>query len=220
MKHLRLLFTSCAVVFNFGFATSVNAITTYYSNEATFLANVSNPTLESFEGLTATNTQSSSNLVAGQITVIPGSNTILGVWDNPVNGPHATDGTNFIRANVDLDTASTSVTFSFGIPINAFGINITDFGDVNPGGRLLFTNDAGDSFTVASGALPESNEIFFGLLNTSNNFQSVTFFNENLVDGTGYDEIYSNAVPIPSAVWLFGSGLLGIIGISRRKNQT
>jgi hypothetical protein len=24
-------------------------------------------------------------------------------------------------------------------------------------------------------------------------------------------------VPIPSAVWLFGSGLLGLVGISRRK---
>jgi len=33
--------------------------------------------------------------------------------------------------------------------------------------------------------------------------------------GTGYDE--PNIVPVPAAVWLFGSGLLGLIGISRRK---
>jgi hypothetical protein len=25
------------------------------------------------------------------------------------------------------------------------------------------------------------------------------------------------AIPIPSAIWLFGSGLLGLIGIARRK---
>ena len=26
-----------------------------------------------------------------------------------------------------------------------------------------------------------------------------------------------SAVPVPAAVWLFGSGLLGLLGISRRK---
>jgi hypothetical protein len=27
-------------------------------------------------------------------------------------------------------------------------------------------------------------------------------------------------VPLPAAVWLFGSGLLGLIGMARRKNVT
>ncbi|MEA3242882.1 MAG: VPLPA-CTERM sorting domain-containing protein [Pseudomonadota bacterium] len=27
----------------------------------------------------------------------------------------------------------------------------------------------------------------------------------------------SSVVPIPAAVWLFGSGLLGLVGIARRK---
>jgi hypothetical protein len=29
-----------------------------------------------------------------------------------------------------------------------------------------------------------------------------------------------SAVPIPAAVWLFGSGLLGLIGVSRHKKTT
>ena len=29
-----------------------------------------------------------------------------------------------------------------------------------------------------------------------------------------------NAVPIPDTVWLFGSGLIGLIGIARRKTLT
>jgi len=29
----------------------------------------------------------------------------------------------------------------------------------------------------------------------------------------------SSAVPVPPALWLFGSGLLGLIGISRRKRS-
>ena len=31
------------------------------------------------------------------------------------------------------------------------------------------------------------------------------------------DDIVVNPVPIPSAVWLFGSGLIGLIGLARRK---
>ena len=29
---------------------------------------------------------------------------------------------------------------------------------------------------------------------------------------------YIPAVPVPSAVWLFGSGLIGLIGLARRKS--
>ncbi|MGB7934539.1 MAG: PEP-CTERM sorting domain-containing protein [Gammaproteobacteria bacterium] len=29
-----------------------------------------------------------------------------------------------------------------------------------------------------------------------------------------------SAIPVPATVWLFGSGLLGLIGISRRKKTT
>ena len=35
--------------------------------------------------------------------------------------------------------------------------------------------------------------------------------------GLGYDNFSFNAVPVPAAVWLFGSGLLGLIGLARRK---
>ncbi|MCR4347287.1 MAG: VPLPA-CTERM sorting domain-containing protein [Sulfuricaulis sp.] len=34
--------------------------------------------------------------------------------------------------------------------------------------------------------------------------------------GTG---VYTAAVPVPAAVWLFGSGLLGLVGIARRKKK-
>ena len=35
----------------------------------------------------------------------------------------------------------------------------------------------------------------------------------------GLDGAYVQVVPIPAAVWLFGSGLLGLIGIARRKKS-
>ena len=37
------------------------------------------------------------------------------------------------------------------------------------------------------------------------------------VDRSGQVEFAVAAVPVPAAVWLFGSGLLGLIGVARRK---
>ena len=42
-------------------------------------------------------------------------------------------------------------------------------------------------------------------------------------DGTPYTEVYNvtvSAVPVPAAVWLFGSGLVGLAGIARRRRQS
>jgi hypothetical protein len=36
----------------------------------------------------------------------------------------------------------------------------------------------------------------------------------------GYGELTTIVVPIPAAVWLFGSGLLGLIGTARYKKAT
>ena len=36
-------------------------------------------------------------------------------------------------------------------------------------------------------------------------------------DVRGMAFVTPSAVPIPSALWLFGSGLLGLVGIARRK---
>ena len=41
-----------------------------------------------------------------------------------------------------------------------------------------------------------------------------------LSDGTGFDLVGTTVVPVTAAVWLFGSGLIGLIGFARRKQST
>ena len=80
----------------------------------------------------------------------------------------------------------------------------------------------GGSFTIA-----DSNSIGMSIGRLPNGIDS----NSNAIDfdsacitpgsgnisGTGDCSISVSAVPVPAAVWLFGSGLLGLIGISRRR---
>jgi len=49
-------------------------------------------------------------------------------------------------------------------------------------------------------------------------FADTTFIPDPLVDYS--ITITTSAVPIPAAVWLFGSGLLGLVGMARRKKAS
>lgn len=46
-------------------------------------------------------------------------------------------------------------------------------------------------------------------------FGTTTFFDDRVVGNYG---VLLTAVPIPSAIWLFSSGFIGLIGFARRKN--
>jgi len=85
----------------------------------------------------------------------------------------------------------------------------------------------GDLNLVAGGIVPHSNDLLltydFGLItNIGSNYTNFQL-DQNHFQGVQYEfNIYGNdplveTVPIPPAVWLFGSGLIGLIGIARRK---
>lgn len=87
-------------------------------------------------------------------------------------------------------------------------------GDVWPGiGFDVFVNDpaAGD-FTIATidlTALKDGTSELI-ILDSSEFFSTTAQLDPTLTAGT------IGAIPVPAAVWLFGSGLLGLIGIARR----
>ena len=78
--------------------------------------------------------------------------------------------------------------------------NTTDIGTVivgsNPSGTLPFTDDGIGGSPMKAGPFPG--------------------FNANF-DITDLTITSVTPVPVPAAVWLFGSGLLGLVGVARRK---
>lgn len=87
------------------------------------------------------------------------------------------------------------------------------------------TNDAlysssGAYLTLASGALSDFNyQAISGTNGAVDNFDSsATFFWSDIyLSGTWNTAVQMTPVPIPAALWLFGSGLLGLVGLARRK---
>lgn len=105
--------------------------------------------------------------------------------------------------------------------------------------RLLLDGGIGTNnvlFYVDADAGEESfnfdNATFYGMslwdLGTDTNnvisFNNVQFCGQVVTDAVNFQNVSgsgcsfdTSAIPIPAAVWLFGSGLLGLIGIARRK---
>ena len=110
--------------------------------------------------------------------------------------------------NVTLDFSGWDVTWNgiASIPMGS-GAHTTSSGAANPNGVALVTCgvDCGDGDTYSleySATVP---------LGDPSGFGGVKY----RFDATGT----ISAVPVPAAVWLFGSGLLGLVGVARRKTK-
>jgi hypothetical protein len=87
------------------------------------------------------------------------------------------------------------------------------FGSVDGAVNFLFSNEVG---------IGQSSNFFF--LDTQATNYALTGQFDLLCAVTGcisslYPTFAPSAVPLPAAAWLFGSGLVGLIGISRRRNN-
>jgi hypothetical protein len=136
----------------------------------------------------------------------------------------ATNGTaeTFTFSDLAIDVANNSgqdLTFSFGFDVIALASASGDFATADATVdvlddlgfvSILAVASAGVGVQLladATGDASQSGIIQFTLLDGG--FNSISGF----IDSSGT----ANAVPVPAAVWLFGSGLLGLVGVARRK---
>jgi hypothetical protein len=151
-------------------------------------------------------TDGNGNQVTQTVTEVPGIDEPWGFFGN--TGLHFTTvATNIIGddgtadGTVDLDFSGWDVTWN-GIPL----IPMTGGAwDGNPSGVANVTCGSdytlGDTFVLNYSATVPNND--------PSGFGNVKY--QLYLEGT--------VVPVPAAVWLFGSGLLGLAGIARRKKK-
>ena len=134
-------------------------------------------------------------------------------FDQPVDIPGVTvdDVTNQDR-DIWMGTSTTAPDFSSGFLTGIAGFNIVNSPDDAGDGLYTHTLPAvatGISYFLV-GAPPQGENL--GPITGTGAFSGSNIFIDSF-NGT-------TTVPIPAAVWLFSSGLLGLLAVSRRKKAT
>jgi len=220
-----------AAILALGLTPAVNAALLTFTNQAAFLAALPGPA----------NTLDFDSQAAG--TLIPSGSAIDGVTFNydfggvslavtdgnqyGGGGPfNTTSGTNFLGTD-DADVLQDGDEFSLSFaPVNAIGMNFITAALADPmmdddiilsaGGTSIGLDSLAAGADLGDGGIP----FFLGIINTSATFTTADIFNI----GGGFflynvDDITTavSVIPIPGAIWLFASGLLGLIAARRKK---
>jgi hypothetical protein len=132
-------------------------------------------------------------------------------------------GSPALRNGIQSNTPNTTLTVSGGGTFNLTSIDLAEVGSNNMYiATINFTGHQQD------GGMVHQSFTLDGIYTTGNPFETLLFTNfNNLTSLTWdnrspyhqFDNIVASVVPLPAAVWLFGSGLLGILGITRRRRS-
>jgi hypothetical protein len=114
----------------------------------------------------------------------------------------------------NLITGSTT-TILLNNPVDAFGFNYT--GVFEPG--TTFTVQIGSDVFSLGRNNPPASPLFWGILGLGTTFDTI-ILTTSLDSGYGVDDvIFGSAVPLPPALWLFGSGLLALAGGAGKRKR-
>ena len=222
MKKSTLLGALCAFVL----PLSANAAIVTYTDEASFLAALSGPASTLGFDSTAVGTLIPSGNSLGGVTF---TYNISGLDMKVVNDFDTTSPSNYLglddAGNFDLFIAGDEFSMSFANPVNAVGLYIVSGDPLFAGDVSLDTNEgnainsATVDVTLGDGGLA----YYIGLISDTTFTSAGITFDAAAVETFLYsvDDITTSvsAVPVPAAIWLFGSGVLGLLGLSQRRKQ-
>ena len=137
----------------------------------------------------------------GESLTISWSNSVVGL-DIPIWDIDAVEGT--IGESVSLATTAN---------VSPLSLHSTDVWDAS---TLTLSSDGTSN--------PNQNLLNFSVLRFFDpaGFNSITFNFDiagGYTGGMGVGNMTVSTIPVPAAIWLFGSGLVGLIGLARRKKS-
>lgn len=122
------------------------------------------------------------------------------IWFNPSVSPQ------------DAETVAMSITDQFGGTLTLVGQD-----DDYTSGSISLPNDAFDVLAVHLGGAGGGNELLFFFDTAITSFDVTTFDQGGGNNLSNFRAYNTSVVPLPAAAWLFGSALVGLVGVARRK---
>ncbi len=226
--HFRTLVATLTACMTLG-ATQVRAADATFTNESLFQAAAGSTAMESFETVAA-RLRANASVAAPSLTVNPLFGAMIGIQDasnSPGDGfgSYATDGARYLLSYVDPISGNFQSTgtlhFALNAPTRAFGLTLTDIGEVD--GTVVLRTGVGAfvaGTTLLSFPLQTGNggQFFIGLTQAAA-FTDVYLTVSALDEAYGVDRILVASVPEPAEYALMLAGLALVGAAARRKRS-
>ncbi|QGY41031.1 PEP-CTERM sorting domain-containing protein [Pseudodesulfovibrio cashew] len=209
-----------------GESTALGVWNNAQAAEANFLSHLTGTGTEDFESY-------SDGTSAPLAISFPGAGTATLTGGGEINYVSAGSTNNYGRYGTSgdyyWDADSDDFIINFDTPVAAFGFYGIDIGDFS--GQLSIFAGATEYAVPHTLGITGGSVLFWGLIDTDNPFTSITFSNlggGSYADAFGFDDMTIGSVeqvsedtigsvPEPSTFVLLAAGLLGLVGIGRKR---
>lgn len=225
MNQSRLLVVCCVYLLTF-FITPANAASISYYSQADYLSalGASGITTYNFDALAAGTVIASGDTLNGATFSYslgpPGNPSIL--VDNSFD---TTSGNNYLGTNDGSGAfvGGDAFTITFDQTMRSIGLYVISADEILDNDFTITTNSGQSVSNIAAAdiSLSDGYAYFLGLIEGDPNlgFDSITLSSADFGFLFNVDDITVSSVPLPAAAWLFGSGFLGLVGMSRRTTR-